>query len=252
MRHDVRGRHRLRGAARPGRRRHRVPVLRRARRPRAAAATADSAKGLTSRILMSREPLLLNQAASSTRSTAHGRRNTGPRPTWASRSLSGDEAIGVISVQSTQQRGPLRRSRRPTARRRSRRTSASRSRTPACTTRPSAAPTRWRRWPSRPRDLGDPGPDRGPRAASPSTRRTLLVGGIERGLPGRARRTRRSARSSRSVDMAEQVLADTITSARASSAASSPSREAEVVNDVLADPRTRDHPGHRPRRRTSG
>jgi GAF domain-containing protein/CheY-like chemotaxis protein len=61
-------------------------------------------KGLTSRILMSREPLLLNKASQFDEMTAHGVGT--PALSWLGVPiLVGDEAIGVISVQSTQQQG---------------------------------------------------------------------------------------------------------------------------------------------------
>ncbi len=61
-------------------------------------------QGLTSRILMSREPLLLNKASQFDEMTAHGVGT--PALSWLGVPiLVGDEAIGVISVQSTHQRG---------------------------------------------------------------------------------------------------------------------------------------------------
>ena len=61
-------------------------------------------QGLTSRILMSREPLLLNKASQFDEIAAHGVGT--PALSWLGVPiLVGDEAIGVISVQSTQQQG---------------------------------------------------------------------------------------------------------------------------------------------------
>ena len=90
-------------------------------------------EGLTSHILRTREPLLLNRDEDFDAVRHARRRRRRPSPTSACRSCVGDQAIGVISVQSMKVEGRFGRVGRPPAGDDRRERRASPSRTPSCT-----------------------------------------------------------------------------------------------------------------------
>ena len=103
-------------------------------------------EGLTSRIMQTREPMLLNRAEAFEETGSHAV-GTPVKSYLGVPIIAGRDAIGVVSVQSMEQRVGSARPIRGSCRR-SRRTWAPPSRTPASTRRPGVARARWRRWPS--------------------------------------------------------------------------------------------------------
>ena len=179
----------VRRAARPATRPDRASRTTSRTRQARTAGPLPLGEGLTSQILLSRQPLLLNRADAIRRDrTRQGVGNAPSSRTWACRSWSATRrSARSASRASTRRAG----SARPTCGccRRSPRTSARRSRTPSSTESRSAARPRWRRWPRSaarsPRRWTSSGPARAHRRARA---RTLLEADIERRVPGRARR----------------------------------------------------------------